>query len=183
MGMIVTLINGNTPDNKPFDDFIEKVLSQAAAEEVFRFNLDEMDIRSCIGCWDCWIKTPGLCVHNDDMQQVYPKVMESDLLLFCSPLVAGFPSFRVKMLMDRLIPLVHPYILLYHNECHHRKRYEKYPDLGFILQKEKETTANDLKILEDMFTRLSLNFHADVKFIRSMDHHTSESIAHEISSI
>lgn len=71
MGMKVTLINGNTPGNKPFEGFIDKVLSQVVATEVFRFDLDEMDVRSCIGCWDCRTKTQGLCIHKDDMKKRY----------------------------------------------------------------------------------------------------------------
>ena len=44
-------------------------------------------IRNCIGCFTCWTKTPGQCVHKDDMSlELYPKWLDADLAVYASPL-------------------------------------------------------------------------------------------------
>ena len=42
---------------------------------------DNGKIRNCIGCFGCWIKTPGKCVLNDDYQNL------GELLSKCNKLV------------------------------------------------------------------------------------------------
>jgi len=42
---------------------------------------DNGKIRNCIGCFGCWIKTPGKCVLKDDYQNL------GELLSKCSRLV------------------------------------------------------------------------------------------------
>ena len=38
-----------------------------AGAEVEVANLREKKIKNCIGCFTCWTKTPGECVHKDDI--------------------------------------------------------------------------------------------------------------------
>jgi len=40
-----------------------------AGAQVDVVNLREKKIRNCIGCYTCWTKTPGRCIHKDDMTQ------------------------------------------------------------------------------------------------------------------
>ncbi len=40
---------------------------QEAGAEVQVVNLREKKIKNCIGCFTCWTKTPGQCIHKDDM--------------------------------------------------------------------------------------------------------------------
>jgi hypothetical protein len=71
--------------------------------------------------------------------------------------------------MDRLIVLLHPYIEIVNGECHHRKRYEKYPNLGLILEKEPDTDDEDIKLVKDIFDRLAINFHSKLVFVKMID--------------
>lgn len=34
--------------------------------------LDPGAIKACLGCWTCWWKTPGRCVHKDALAESYP---------------------------------------------------------------------------------------------------------------
>ena len=53
---------------------------QEAGAEVKVVNLHEKKINYCIGCFSCWTKTPGKCLHKDDMtKELFPKWLESDL--------------------------------------------------------------------------------------------------------
>ena len=58
-----------------------------AGAEVEIVNLCEKKIKNCIGCLTCWSKTPGKCIHKDDMtQELLPKWRSSDLVVYASPL-------------------------------------------------------------------------------------------------
>ena len=41
-------------------------------------NTDGTKINGCIGCTDCWIKTPGICLVNDDFNQIFMDFINSD---------------------------------------------------------------------------------------------------------
>jgi len=47
--------------------------------------LSELEIKPCTGCSEC-IMNEGECVIDDDMQSLYPKLIEADALLIASPI-------------------------------------------------------------------------------------------------
>ncbi|MEN8222601.1 MAG: hypothetical protein ABFR36_05030 [Acidobacteriota bacterium] len=146
------------------------------------FDLNQMDIRSCAGCWDCWVKTPGKCVIRDDMEQVLKGIIRSDMTVFIAKPVLGYVNGTMKMAMDRTIPLVHPYIKLVQNECHHRKRYHKYPLFGLILEDSGELEPEDRDIIEHLFRRYTLNLKSELKMFRDTSNTIME-VVDEINSI
>jgi hypothetical protein len=91
-----------------------------------------------------------------------------------SPVMMGFPSALLKKALDKLIPLLHPYIKLVNGECHHRKRYDRYPLLGLILEKSGDTTEEDIRIIGHWFDRFSLNFRTRVVFTTANGRATRE---------
>jgi multimeric flavodoxin WrbA len=145
-------------------------------------DLADKVIRFCTGCFSCWWKDPGRCIHQDDLEQIYPQILESDLMIFASPLSAGLPSWQIKCFQDRLIPLLHPYIELRQGECHHQKRYKHYPEIALLVEKEADTELADLELLEELYRRFSLNFHSALKGISSLSK-SNEEIYHEICSV
>ena len=142
-----------------------------------------MNLHYCTGCWSCWWKTPGRCAINDDAEKIIRSVINSDFVIFASPLIAGFTSSALKKITDRLIVLLHPYIELINGESHHRKRYNKYPDFGLILEKETDTDNEDLDIVNDIYERFALNFHCEKKYTRYIDHDKVEDIIYETCNI
>jgi len=109
--MKVTILNGN-PDhqNIAFDAYLDQLTKNLIADQhqVTRLNLRDMDIHYCIGCFGCWVKTPGECRSADESQVVCRAVISSDFTLWASPLHMGFPSASLKKVMDKSIPLIHP---------------------------------------------------------------------------
>ena len=65
--------------------------------------------------------------------------------------------------------LLHPYIQLINGESHHKKRYERYPEFGVIVEKEQDTDSEDLQIVKDIYDRLAINFHSKQRFIKFID--------------
>lgn len=120
-------------------------------------------------------------MFKDNMGFLYPEIIQSDLLIFASPLEMGLPSWRIKQLQDRLLPLLHPYITLVEGECHHRKRYERYPDIALVLEKEADTGTEDVELIKTLHRRLALNFHANLRGIGLTDM-SNEEIYNEIFS-
>lgn len=146
---------------------------------VEHFNLQSMDLKYCSGCWSCWLKTPGQCAINDDGEKIFRSVINADFFIFASPLIAGFTTSLLKKVTDRLIVLLHPYIQIINGEYHHRKRYERYPDFGVIVQPEADTDEEDLRILKAIYDRLAINFHARNRYLKIICDHQLMEIEHE----
>jgi len=184
--MKITMLNGNPdPDNQKFDDYLNNLvkLLESSDNSVVHFKLLEMKIRPCRGCFDCWLKTPGQCIFKDDSHDICREIINSDFLLCAAPLVMGFPSAVLKIAMDKLIPLLLPYIELVDNkECHHMKRYDKYPLIGLIIEKEDDTDSEDIEIVNDIFSRFAIDFKTSSRFVMQTDIPVQE-ISDEINRI
>jgi len=131
--------------------------------------LSELDLRDlkyspCRGCFSCWVRHPGTCIFRDDGDVLCREVINSEMVILASPLILGYPSALVKNALDRIIPLMHPYLEGVDNEAHHMKRYDSYPALGLILKKESDTDGEDLEIVEDIFRRAAINLRSTMKF-------------------
>ncbi len=181
--MKILILNGN-PDqeNEDFDHYLtglSKTL-QRDRNEVEIVMLRDKRIISCSGCWNCWVKTPGRCSVSDDTDSIRMKYIQSEMVIFASPLIMGFISAIMKKTMDKLIPLLHPYITLVNNECHHKSRYEKYPLIGLIYQ-DIEKDDEYLQITESIFRRFALNFKTDLAFNFSIKKQVLE-VINEIDS-
>ena len=88
------------------------------------------NIANCIGCFGCWLKTPGHCIIKDDGYDLPRKVMESDTIFLLSPVVFGMYGPVLKRALDRFpCPILLPFFTSIKGEVHHAKRYEKYPAL------------------------------------------------------
>jgi len=53
-------------------EFLKGAQSQGAETETIY--LKDKDIHSCVGCYTCWAKTPGICIFKDDMPELLEKV-------------------------------------------------------------------------------------------------------------
>jgi multimeric flavodoxin WrbA len=178
--MKIALINGDMKGtDSTFSGYVNCLADQLAKKQSLElWHLNEMEINSCIGCWNCWWKNPGKCAIKDDADQIFRSVINSDLVLFASPLKAGFVTSLLKLITDRLIVLIHPYIQVRQGEMHHKKRYEKYPDIGLLIEKEADTDEEDLKNLRAIYDRLAINFHSKIRFMSIMNQDKMEDIVY-----
>jgi multimeric flavodoxin WrbA len=180
--MTITLINGNPENGSNYFDAYVKDLSTELKRQgntIHSFTLRENRIIPCTGCWGCWVKTPGECLFQEDTREIRDKTIHSDWVIFLSPLIMGFTSALMKKVQDKMIPLLHPYIELVENECHHEKRYDKYPRVGLIYAREKDSDAEDIQIVHDIYQRFALNFKNELALFASIED-PLESITHEV---
>jgi len=71
--------------------------------------LNKLNIKHCIGCLNCWFKTPGKCIHNDDMASLLEKRKNADLLIYATPLYVFSMTGLMKDFLDRGLPLAMPF--------------------------------------------------------------------------
>ena len=100
--------------------------------EVEPIALGDKQIAGCLGCFGCWIKTPGVCVINDYGREATKKAFQSNLLIWLTPITFGGYSSELKKALDRMIPILLPYFEIYKGQIHHKMRYDKYPKLIVI---------------------------------------------------
>jgi len=98
----------------PFLDGMKEV-----GAEVELFYTKKLNINPCQGCFTCWLKTPGVCFQKDDMQMLHPKLRQADIWVLAMPLYVDGMTGPMKNLLDRLIPLVQPFIELRDGHCRH----------------------------------------------------------------
>ena len=63
--------------------------------------LNDLNIRPCQGCYACL--KGGVCKINDDMKDIRKYVLESDLIVYATPIYWFGPSGQLKLAMDRSI--------------------------------------------------------------------------------
>lgn len=78
----------------------------------------------CVGCFGCWVKTPGRCVIQDALYDLTTQAAQSGELVVISRCVYGGYSPDVKRVMDRLIGYMLPFFEITQGEMHHTSRYE-----------------------------------------------------------
>jgi len=102
-------------------EFLKGARSQGAATETVY--LKEKKIKFCIGCYTCWTKTPGICIHKDDMSEILRKIQECDIIVYATPLYNYNVTGLFKVFQDRTLPLLDPHIIKVGNAHRHPTRY------------------------------------------------------------
>jgi len=87
------------------------------------FYASKLKIKPC-ACVDmfCWYKKPGQCCYKDDMDKLYPKLKEADILVLATPVYIPLPG-AMQNVINRLCPLVEP--LLEFREGRTRARFRE----------------------------------------------------------
>ncbi|HOQ09254.1 MAG TPA: flavodoxin family protein [Syntrophomonadaceae bacterium] len=178
--MKVLFINGSGSDSS-INGFIRYAIDTLSAHghDAKELVLRDMKYSPCRGCFNCWVKTPGTCVYKDDGDIICKEFITSDMVILSSPVIMGYPSALAKNALDRIIPLLHPYLEDVGGEVHHMKRYNKYPELGLLLEKLEDTDSEDIEIIHDIFKRAALNIQGSLKFMKFTDSPVEE-VVHAI---
>jgi multimeric flavodoxin WrbA len=102
MGRKVLILKGSPREQGNSAALADRVAAGAAEAgcDVERISLQSMDIRACDGC-DLCRETGQFCVIEDDMQALYPKLVDADVLVLASPVYWFTFSAQLKLCIDR----------------------------------------------------------------------------------
>jgi multimeric flavodoxin WrbA len=149
--MKALILNGSLMDDSIINDMHEIVINELkkCGYDVDSLILRDITIAPCLGCFNCWVKTPGECITADFGRDIARKMVQNDLLIYFTPITFGGYSSVLKKALDRSIPIILPFFTKVNGEIHHVKRYDRYPSLiGVgILDAPNEEKENIFKIL------------------------------------
>lgn len=114
-------------------------------------NTAEMKIAHCIGCNQCWLKTPGVCSIKDDYESIVKKLVKTDNLWIVSDTRFGFIDYRGKKVLDRIMPMLNMYLTFRGGWMRHELRYHAL-NVGLIYR-----GIGDKELLEDWCERTAVN--------------------------
>ena len=106
--------------------------------------------RYCIGCFGCWLKTPGTCVIKDGFEHMGKRLSEVSEFVLISKATFGSYSSAVKNVLDRSISYVLPFFEIRNGEMHHGERYFNELKIsavfyGRLTEAEKQTAESLVK--------------------------------------
>lgn len=118
-------------------------------------------VHSCLGCFGCWLRTPGACVIKDRAADFAARIAQTNELVIVSRLVYGGYSPEVKAVVDRSLGYLLPYFRIIQKRMHHVPRYPCQIDLNIHFYQEK-LLENDfrIKIAEKLVKANALNLNA-----------------------
>jgi multimeric flavodoxin WrbA len=158
---IVMILDGsNAEDNEAMT--AGKALNVELTKTGNRFihhMLRDAEIGPCTGCLDCWTKTPGECVIDDEQRSLCVDMARSDVVILITPVTFGGYSSDLKKGMDRIIPVLLPFFRKYAGETHHPSRSGKGWNLlgiGTMLTQDEEKES----LFKDIVLRNSFNMHS-----------------------
>ena len=157
--MKAVILNGSAKGDKASENIYNIIVNELTAIEwdVESFILRDLKITYCVGCFECWVKTPGICRFNDDGRDIARQFIQSDLSILFTPVTFGGYSAELKKALDRIICLVSPFFKKINGEVHHKLRYKRYPRLmavGVLSQADQESE----RIFKKLVNRNALNF-------------------------
>jgi putative sterol carrier protein/putative NADPH-quinone reductase len=121
--------SGNT--ERILQPFLEGAREVGAETDVIY--LKGKEIKHCLGCFTCWTKTPGVCVHKDDMSALLEEVKEAGVLVFATPLYIFTYSGLMKDFLDRMLPMAQPFIVQRGDHFTHPPRYPNRDPVRYVL--------------------------------------------------
>ena len=163
--MKAVILNGSNNEKSPLN-IVEKTIIEELNKNEYKveaFELRNKKLATCIGCFGCWIKTPGQCILKDEGPEIAKAVARSDILILLSPVTFGGYSFHLKKILDRLIPNLLPHFTKINGEIHHKYRYKKSPKLlavGYLPEHDEESE----RIFKLLLSRNALNMHSPANY-------------------
>ena len=85
------------------NDAIRSLIQENDIEVI---DTSDMKIAHCVGCNQCWLKTPGICAIKDDYEIILKKLIQAENLWIVSDTRFGFLDYKGKRVMDRIMPML-----------------------------------------------------------------------------
>lgn len=150
--MRLLIINTLPKDHAAVEKAISCLIEKAAEYKIF--HTEDIKIMPCMGCNDCWLKTPGICCIKDGYEQLLQAYLQYDAVIFISGTALGFIDYKLKNIVDRILPIATMYTRIENGQTRHVSRYEKEFRFGLLY----DGNGNQ-EYLKYWMNRFCLNFH------------------------
>ena len=129
----------------------DMICSLIQENDIEVINTSDMKIAHCMGCNQCWLKTPGICAIKDNYEGILKKLVQADNLWLVSDTHFGFLNYKGKRVMDRIVPLLNMTVGFRDGWMRHELRYHAL-NIGLLYQGDA-----DLAMMEDWCKRTAAN--------------------------
>lgn len=131
---------------------------------------DTGSIRNCIGCFGCWIKTPGQCVIKDSYDNMGELFSQADTVIIISKCYYGGYSPFVKNILERSISYLLPFFKIKNHETHHKPRYKNHLKFRVYFYGE-HITPQEMNTAKGLIKANAVNFNVsnyEISFYKSL---------------
>ena len=155
-------LNGKIEKGEKIIDKIRESINQnkMIIDEDVSIICDSKKIKSCMGCFECWIKTPGKCKIRDGYESLGKLYSKAEHVTIISECFYGSYSPFVKNVLDRTIPYLLPFFKFKNKEMHHITRSKTKFDLNVYFY-GKNLTQSEKAVAKEIVKANSVNL--DVK--------------------
>ena len=94
----VLIINGN--NKKGTTNLIARTLAENISDDITQYFLPRDFNHNCLECWTCYNTTLDKCPHWQDLEKIYNSIIESDILIFASPVYVYHTTGAMKNFLD-----------------------------------------------------------------------------------
>jgi len=130
---------------------LEQISNLIKDDDIEIVNTSDMKIAHCMGCNQCWLKTPGICAIKDDYESILKKLVQAENLWLASDTRFGFLDYRGKRMMDRIMPMLNMTVGFRDGWMRHEMRYHSL-NIGLLYKGDADQT-----MMEDWCKRTAAN--------------------------
>lgn len=94
--------------------------------------LARKDIKRCTGCFTCYAKTPGVCIHSDAMPALIERIRSADMMVLATPIYFDGMTSLAKTFIDRLVVFLDPHFTSIPPGLVHPRRWN-FPEKIFLV--------------------------------------------------
>ena len=90
-----------------------------AGAAVERVSARALQVETCCSKMVCWYRTPGVCVHRDDMTDLVARMAAADVWVLSTPVHVGGMTEQMVRLMERTVMLLSPMFEVHDGHTRH----------------------------------------------------------------
>jgi len=139
--------------------------ARQAGAEVENIFLAEKEINHCKACGNC-IVSNGKCVIEDDMKDLIKKYVESEIVVFATPLQIDNISGMMKVFMDRTFCIGNPYFEKDENGEYRGSKPKLFkngmPPKIVVISSAGYPQRSNFQVISLLMKRLARNFHMEL---------------------
>lgn len=97
------------------------------------------------------MKTPGICYFDDGIDEILKEYLAADIVIYASPVIMSYVSALLKRAIDRMLPVMHPFLKLKEDRMSHFLRYSHYPKPFLILDSSENLNGGSSDYIEAVY--------------------------------